>query len=93
MQVPKKKRRSTTSSQQDVTTAKVENTEYFFLYKDVLDECIFQEPLTPGNYRKRYHHLLCWEEKEHMSILSERYVKSNVYFLLQRGPKFICLLN
>lgn len=52
----------------------VENTEYFVRYKDKLDERIFQGPLTLENYRERFHHLLCWEEKEHIATLSNRYV-------------------
>ena len=74
VRVSKRQRRSTTSSQQDVEGVTVENTKYFFQYGDKLDERIFHGPLTLENYKKRFHHLLCWEEKEHMSILSERFV-------------------
>jgi exoribonuclease R/predicted ribonuclease YlaK len=72
VRVSKRQRRSTTSSQQDVERVTVENTKYFFHYGDKLDERIFHGPLTLENYKKRFHHLLCWEEKEHVSILSDR---------------------
>ena len=74
VRVSKRQRRSTTSSQQDVERVTVENTKYFFHYGDKLDERIFHGPLTLENYKKRFHHLLCWEEKEHVSILSDRFV-------------------
>ena len=46
-------------------------SEYFNSTK--LDISILKKPLTRENYREKFHHLLCWEEKEHSKILSERY--------------------
>lgn len=33
---------------------------------------LFRDPLTAANYKERFHHLLCWEEKEHIKQLAER---------------------
>lgn len=33
-----------------------------------------QQELTPGNYKKKFHNLLCWEEKTHIEILENRSV-------------------
>ena len=35
---------------------------------------LFDAPLTPENYQERFHHLLCWEEHEHIKQLAERLV-------------------
>ncbi|CAI8052184.1 hypothetical protein GBAR_LOCUS28565 [Geodia barretti] len=32
------------------------------------------EPLTITNYKKKFHRLLCWEEKEHITLLHDRLV-------------------
>ena len=51
-----------------------EHTTYFQKYKEKLNTQMFQKPytLTVENYQESFHHLLCWEEKEHMSILANR---------------------
>ena len=36
--------------------------------------CLFDAPLTPENYQERFHHLLCWEESEHIKQLANRLV-------------------
>ena len=35
---------------------------------------ILEDELTPYNYKEKFHHLLCWEEKEHDKQISEKYV-------------------
>lgn len=35
-------------------------------------ESNFKESLTVANYKERFHHLLCWEEREHVKQLAER---------------------
>ena len=35
---------------------------------------LFAAPLTPANYQERFHHLLWWEEREHIKQLAERLV-------------------
>ena len=31
-----------------------------------------KQELTRGNYKEKFHKLLCWEEKEHIDILGKR---------------------
>lgn len=33
---------------------------------------ILKSPLTEDNYKEKFHHLLCWEEKEHIKQLDKR---------------------
>ena len=33
-----------------------------------------QRDLTVTNYKEKFHKLLCWEEKEHITLLHNRYV-------------------
>ena len=72
----KRQRNNTLYPLRTTETPVLGNTEYFLHYKDKLNESVFEGPLTPLNYKERFHHLLCWEEKEHMCILSNRYVSS-----------------
>lgn len=37
-----------------------------------LDERYVQEKLTRENYKRKYHNLICWEEKEHIDILQNK---------------------
>lgn len=37
------------------------------------DESMLQNKLTEGNYKSKFHQLLCREEKEHKTALHERY--------------------
>ena len=53
-------------------------SEYFNSTK--LDIAVLKKPLTRENYREKFHHLLCWEEKEHSKILSERYTISFTFY-------------
>ena len=40
--------------------------------KEELDIEIIQAPLTRENYKKKFHHMICWEEKRHVEILDEK---------------------
>ena len=79
-----KKQRNKMSSLNATETPVLGNTEYFLHYKDKLSESVFEGPLTPLNYKERFHHLLCWEEKEHMCILSNRFVQCFVHFRMEK---------
>ena len=50
------------------------HSEFFDEYKDKLeaDYHLLKEPLSTGNYKEKFHHLLCWEENEHNKQLAER---------------------
>lgn len=39
----------------------------------VLNEKDVKEELTSGNYREKFYSLLCFEESEHIHILTEKY--------------------
>ncbi len=46
-------------------------------YKDYNDKLesgyhLLKEPLCKSNYKDKFHHLLCWEEREHIKQLAER---------------------
>ena len=58
-----------------------QHTTYFQKYKEKLNAQMFEKPytLTVENYQESFHHLLCWEEKEHMSILANRWELSYIY--------------
>ena len=45
-----------------------ENKDKLLSYYKVLKK----EGLTADNYKKRFHHLLCWEEQEHDKQLAQR---------------------
>lgn len=47
-------------------------SEYFNSTK--LDIAVLKKPLAKENYKEKFHHLLCWEEKEHSKILNKRYM-------------------
>ena len=84
--MPKKKKTFVQPSHQDVMNAP-QHTEFFQKYREKLDTTMFKGPLTVANYQERFHHLLCWEEKEHMSILAKRlssltYRYTPVFFFL-----------
>ena len=40
--------------------------------KEELDVKIIQASLTRENYKKKFHHMICWEEKRHIEILDEK---------------------
>ena len=44
--------------------------------------------LTAASYKEKFHKLLCWEEKEHITVLHERYVHKHVCIDLQ--PVLVC---
>ena len=69
----KKKRAFTPATHQvKVVDTSPKNTVYFLKYRDKLNIKVLSTALTVNNYQERFHHLLCWEEKEHMSVLAER---------------------
>ena len=37
-----------------------------------LDPSIIEAPLTRKNYKKKFHNMICWEEKRHIDILGEK---------------------
>ena len=37
-----------------------------------LDERYIQEKLSRENYKRKYHNLICWEEKTHIEILEKK---------------------
>ena len=41
--------------------------------KEELDFKIISAPLTRENYKKKFHNVICWEEKRHIEILEEKY--------------------
>ena len=50
------------------------HSSFYYAYKDKLESNreILKEPLRAGNYKEKFHHLLCWEEQEHDKQLTER---------------------
>lgn len=40
--------------------------------KEPLDPSIIEAPLTRENYKKRFHNMICWEEKRHVEILDTK---------------------
>jgi hypothetical protein len=40
--------------------------------KEDLNVEVIQAPLTRENYKKKFHHMICWEEKRHIEILGEK---------------------
>ena len=40
--------------------------------KEELDPRIIEAPLTRRNYKKRFHNMICWEEKRHIEILENK---------------------
>jgi superfamily I DNA and/or RNA helicase/exoribonuclease R len=70
--IPKRKKKVFQPPHQEVMSNATQHTEFFQKYREKLDIQVFEEPLTVANYQERFHHLLCWEEKEHMSILAKR---------------------
>ena len=43
------------------------------------NEEYFEADLSRSNYRDKFYHLLCYEESEHISLLSDKYVYKNSY--------------
>lgn len=53
----------------------VHHSKFYNEYKDKLlgyYPVLKKEGLTENNYKKRFHHLLCWEEQEHDKQLAQR---------------------
>jgi len=42
--------------------------------KEEIDVQVIEESLSVTNYKKKYHNLVCWEEKEHIEILENKWV-------------------
>ena len=83
----KKEAKNLAAKEQHVTSGKVassisspnvatppSHSSFYKEYKDKLESnCeILKEPLNAGNYKEKFHHLLCWEEQEHDKQLAER---------------------
>ena len=49
------------------------HSKYFIKYEHELDVKVLKQELTRENYTEKFHHLLCWEEREHDNILQKRY--------------------
>lgn len=54
---------------------------------EVLNIRDIEQPLSRTNYKKKFHNLICWEEKAHIELLHTKYVypQSNtikVYIIL-----------
>jgi len=64
---------STTPVAQTAVRKQRWSSKYFEEYRHKLSTNIISKPLTIENYREKFHHLLCWEEKEHCDILTKRY--------------------
>ena len=41
--------------------------------KEILDPAVIKAPLTRTNYKKKFHHLICWEEQSHIELLGSKY--------------------
>ena len=71
--VPQEVAKSQPTSFQIPDLPEVHST-FYEQYKDKLDRKKLMEELTPDNYEEKFHHLLCWEEKEHDDLLKTRLV-------------------
>ena len=40
--------------------------------KEELNIAVIEAELTRENYKKKFHHMVCWEEKRHIEILDEK---------------------
>lgn len=40
--------------------------------KEELDLQVIKAPLTRENYKKKFHNMICWEEKRHIEILDTK---------------------
>ncbi len=50
-----------------------QHTDFYKRIKlDEHSQAIIRSELTRENYKEKFHHLLCWEEKEHEKILADR---------------------
>lgn len=47
------------------------HSKFYNIYKDELSVKAIDCDLTKENYKVKFHHLLCWEEKEHCQMLEE----------------------
>ena len=50
-----------------------QHTDFYKEHKDKLEKAIIEKNLTRSNYKEKFHHLLCWEEREHEQVLTRRY--------------------
>ena len=57
------------------------HSESFIKYKSELDIDRLKQPLTRESYVEKFHHLLCWEEKEHDDLLKQRYMHAKALYL------------
>ena len=40
--------------------------------KEELNLEVIKAPLTRADYKKKFHHQICWEEKRHIEVLEEK---------------------
>ncbi len=50
-----------------------QSPDFYLKNKDKLRLDVIKKELTCDNYKEKFQHLLCWEEKEHERILTKRY--------------------
>ena len=50
-----------------------QSPDFYLKNKDKLSLNVIKKELTCDNYKEKFQHLLCWEEKWHERILTERY--------------------
>lgn len=50
-----------------------QHTDFYKEHKDKLHKAVIEKKLTRSNYKEKFHHLLCWEEREHEQVLTSRY--------------------
>ena len=49
-------------------------SDFYRQFEGQLNIDVIQNELTVENYKEKFHHLLCWEEKEHEQLLASRCV-------------------
>ena len=69
-----KKQHCDPSVQQNRSLSYSQSSHYFRADHDhcAVDMELLKSSLTPENYRKKFHQLLCREEEEHERLLAER---------------------
>ena len=50
------------------------HSDFYQQFEGQLSVNVIQNELTAENYKEKFHHLLCWEEKEHERLLAIRCV-------------------
>ena len=50
------------------------HSDFYRQFEGQLSANVIRNELTAENYKEKFHHLLCWEEKEHERLLANRCV-------------------